>query len=144
MLAIDSNILVYAHRADNKFHDKALSLLLDLVEGDRFWAIPWPCIYEFYGVVTNPTIWGRGTSTIEETLVQLEYWMNSPSVRLLSETNSFETILLDILESRNVKGAVIQDARIAAICLAHGVEKLITADRDFHLFPELSIQNPFV
>jgi len=42
-----------------------------------------------------------------------------------------------------VRGAVVHDARIAAICVAHGVEALLSRDRDFSLFPELDVQNPF-
>ena len=43
-----------------------------------------------------------------------------------------------------VRGAVVHDARIAAICIAHGVDALLTRDRDFSLFPELRVENPFV
>ena len=42
-----------------------------------------------------------------------------------------------------VRGAVVDDARIAAICIANGVETLLTRDRDFTLFPELDIEDPF-
>jgi predicted nucleic acid-binding protein len=38
---------------------------------------------------------------------------------------------------------VVHDARVAALCVAHGVEKLLTRDRDFSLFPELPTQDPF-
>jgi uncharacterized protein len=42
-----------------------------------------------------------------------------------------------------VRGPVIHDARVAAICLAHAVSRLVTRDRDFSLFPELVLENPF-
>jgi predicted nucleic acid-binding protein len=38
---------------------------------------------------------------------------------------------------------MIHDARIAAICLAHGVEALLSRDRDFSLFPALTVRSPF-
>ena len=44
----------------------------------------------------------------------------------------------------HVVGGVVHDARIAAICVAHGVEALLTRDRDFMLFPELQTRNPFL
>lgn len=34
------------------------------------------------------------------------------------------------------------DARIAALCLFHGVRVLWSADRDFPRFPELAVVNP--
>jgi hypothetical protein len=36
---------------------------------------------------------------------------------------------------------VVHDARIAALCIGHGVEALITRDRDFSLFPELVVRS---
>lgn len=45
---------------------------------------------------------------------------------------------------RGESSVVVHDARIAALCLAHGIiEALLTRDRDFSLFPELRTQNPF-
>jgi hypothetical protein len=41
-----------------------------------------------------------------------------------------------------VTGPVVHDARIAALCLAHGVRELWTADRDFGRFPALVTSNP--
>jgi predicted nucleic acid-binding protein len=62
---------------------------------------------------------------------------------LLSETDDFPSVLVDLLRRPRVSGAVVHDARIVALCLAHGVEALLTRDRDFSLFPELSTENPF-
>jgi hypothetical protein len=42
-----------------------------------------------------------------------------------------------------VRGAMIHDARVAAICLVHGVDVLLSRDRDFSLFPSLTVRNPF-
>jgi predicted nucleic acid-binding protein len=43
-----------------------------------------------------------------------------------------------------VTGPLVQDARIAALCLQHGVRELWTADRDFSRFPALGVRNPLV
>jgi predicted nucleic acid-binding protein len=52
MIAIDTNILVYAHREDSPFHEKAYESILELAEGRSPWAIPWPCIHEFLAITT--------------------------------------------------------------------------------------------
>jgi uncharacterized protein len=93
MIAVDTNVLVYAHRREAAEHERAFELLRSHAEGSAAWAIPWPCVYEFFSVVTNPRM--------------------------------------------------IHDARIAALCVAHGVESLFTRDRDFALFPELPTRDPF-
>jgi predicted nucleic acid-binding protein len=124
-------------------HDGALALLRGLAEGSAGWAIPWPCVYEFFSVVTNVRIWKRSASTPEQAWLQLDEWFRSPSLTLLGETVDFPEVLGAFARRARVRGAVIHDARVAAICVAHGVEELLTRDRDFSLFPELKTQNPF-
>jgi predicted nucleic acid-binding protein len=43
-----------------------------------------------------------------------------------------------------VTGPLVHDARIAALCLSHGIRELWTADRDFSRFPRLKTANPLV
>lgn len=143
MIAVDTNILVYAHRRETHHHQAAAACLTQLAEGAAPWAIAWPSVYEFYSVVTNPRIWKYVASSQAQAWRQIEAWAGSPMVRLLGETVDFLQRLQPLVCRPKVRGAVVHDARIAAICLAHGVETLWTADRDFHLFPELPTHNPF-
>ena len=39
MIAVDTNILVYAHRTDSEWHDRAASRLRGLAEGRAAWAL---------------------------------------------------------------------------------------------------------
>jgi predicted nucleic acid-binding protein len=54
MIAVDTNILVYAHRADSEWHKVALDKVLSLARGTSRWAIPWPCVHEFLAICTHP------------------------------------------------------------------------------------------
>jgi uncharacterized protein len=38
----------------------------------------------------------------------------------------------------------VHDARVAALCLAHGISELWSADRDFGRFPGVRVRNPLV
>ena len=142
MIAVDTNLLVYAHRRESRHHEAASSLLRGLAEGDDAWAIPWPCCYEFLSVVTNPRIWREKATSPEQSWRQLSAWTASPSVRLIGETEGFPEILEGFVRRPRVIGGVVHDARIAAICVAHGTEALLTRDRDFSLFPELKTRDP--
>ena len=142
MDAVDTNILVYAHRRESRAHSAAAAVIRNFAEGDDLWAIPWPCCYEFLSVVTNPRIWRDGASTPEQAWRQLLAWTDSPSNRLIGETNGFLAILESFIRRPRVAGGVVHDARIAAICVANGVDALLTRDRDFSLFPELQTRNP--
>jgi uncharacterized protein len=143
MLAVDTNILVYAHRRECREHHRASTQMRTLAEGSVPWAIPWPCVYEVFSVVTNPKIWKEAASTPEQAWMQISAWCASPSVHLLGETEGFVDVLADYAKRPRVRGAMIHDARVAAICVAHGVDALLTRDRDFSLFPELRTKNPF-
>lgn len=143
MIAVDTNVLVYAHRRESRVHEQARRVLAGLAEGDRPWAIPWPCCYEFFSVVTNRRIWRGAQSTPDQAWSQLRAWIDSPSNRLIGETSDFTDIVERLLQRPRVRGPVVHDARVAAICLAHGTDELLTRDRDFALFPELKTRNPF-
>ncbi len=143
MIAVDTNVLVYAHRREASEHALARRTLAELAAGRDAWAIPWPCLYEFHSVVTNRRIWQGAASTPEQAWSQMEAWLASPALRLLSETPDFASMLAPLLRLPRMCGPVVHDARVAALCLAHGVDTLLTRDRDFSQFPQLTIRNPF-
>lgn len=143
MIAVDTNVLVYAHRREAAEHDRALDALVTLAGSADPWGLPWPCVYEFFSVVTNTRIWKDRASTPNEAWAQLQVWFDAPNVRLLSETEDFARVLEAFARRPRVRGPIVHDARIAAICVAHGVERLLSRDRDFSLFPELATQDPF-
>ena len=141
MIAVDTNLLVYAHRAESDWHDRAAARVRELAEGRSPWAIPWPCIHEFLAIATHPRIWDPPTP-IADGLAQVDAWLESPSLVLLAEGAEHGSALRGLLESGRVAGPPVHDARIAALCLAHGVRELWTADRDFSRFPALATANP--
>lgn len=143
VLAVDTNVLVYAHRREVREHPLALERLKGLAEGSTPWAIPWPCIYEFFSVVTNARIWKERASTSAQAWAQVTAWTSSPHLKLLAETEDFVRVLDGLVTKSRVRGPIVHDARVAALCLAHGVDTLLSRDRDFTLFPELKIEDPF-
>ena len=84
MIAIDTNILVYAHRTDSEWHERAVARLRVLAEGHAAWAVPCPCIHEFLAIVTHPRIYDPPTPTLAA-VDQVESWLESPSLHLLGE-----------------------------------------------------------
>jgi len=54
MIALDTNILVYAHRGESPFHEATDRAVTELAESGDVWGIPWPCIHEFLAIVTHP------------------------------------------------------------------------------------------
>lgn len=143
MIAVDTNILVYAHRPDSAFHKAAARVMLELAEGRTPWAIPWTCLHEFLGVVTHPRIFVP-PSPPAVALEQINIWMKSPGLILLAENDDHWDALKSNMATAKASGPMIHDARIAAICAAHGVRELWSADRDFSRFKDLTVRNPLV
>lgn len=143
MIAVDTNILVYAHREDAPFHARALKVITFLAEGDSPWGIPWPCVHEFLSVVTHPKIFNPPTSLVLA-INQVDSWLESPSLVLLAESDVHWARLTSLLKKGEVAGPRVHDARVAALCLSHGVKELWSADRDFGRFPTLKIKNPLL
>jgi hypothetical protein len=141
VIAVDTNLLVYAHRAEAEWHDRAAACMRELAEGRSPWAIPWPCLHEFLAIATHPRIWDPPTRT-EAALDQVDAWLESPTLALLAEAEEHWSELRGLLRAGRVAGPRVHDARIAALCLAHGVRELWTADRDFSRFPALATSNP--
>jgi len=125
------------------FHDRAQAVVRKLSEDTVAWAITWPSIHEFLAVVTNPRLFKTPTA-MEKAWAFLSALGESPSLRLLSETPEHYATLRSLLKESKIVGPKVHDARIAAICIEHGAEVLLSADRDFSRFPSLRVINPLI
>jgi toxin-antitoxin system PIN domain toxin len=143
MIAVDTNILVYAHRSDAPAHLSAQAALQRLARNPGGWAIPWPCAHEFLAVVSGRAF-GEWRTPLERALEALQAWLSHPGCRALSETARHAEILSAIAVRASAAGGAVHDARIAAICLEHGIEEFWTADRDFNRYPDLRTRNPLI
>lgn len=143
MIAVDTNLLVYSHREDSPFHRLARELIDALRHDRKNWAIPLQCVHEFIGIVTHPRIY-RNPTRLMDAFATVEIWGAGNNLQLLSETHAYLPQLREVTLSGGRGGPQIHEARVAAVCLHHGVQELWTADRDFSLFPQLKTRNPLV
>lgn len=141
MIALDTNLLVYAYDEDSDDHGRALAAVTQVAES-RSWALPWSVVHEYVKVLTDGRI-GDSVS-IEAALRSVEAYLASPGVNTLVEPAGYWRALRPLLAGANAKGSRVFDARIAATCIAHGVSELWTADRGFGRFPGLRVRNPLV
>ena len=143
MIAVDTNLLVYAHREDSEFHAAAKERLEELRRGRAVWAVPWPCVHEFIAIVTHERIYHPPT-LLETAFAAVDAWGAAGNLEFLAESPGYLDKLRELSRAARLKGPRIHDARVAALCLHHGVTELWTADRDFSPFPRLKTRNPLV
>ena len=141
MIAVDTNILVYSNRQDSPQFKKAQTLIDSLRHNPARWAIPWPCIHEFISVVTNPRIFQTPTP-LKAAFEAVHAWGAGGNLEFLSESAGYLAKLQELAVNGQIKGAKIHDARIAALCLHHGINELWSHDRDFASFPQLAVRSP--
>ncbi len=143
MIAVDTNVLVYAHRAESAFHSAAYACLQQLAEGGQPWSIPVSCLHEFLAVVTNPKIFSPASS-YEQALAQVDAWLASPTAQVLHSGMQHWSVLSNLARKAKLQGGQFHDVRIVAICLENGVSQLWSTDRDFGRFKGLKTMNPLL
>jgi hypothetical protein len=142
LIALDTNILVYARREETNHHGAAVGLLRQLAEGPAPWAIPWPCVYEFLRVVTHPRVFDPPTDP-DAAIEDLERLFESPTLHLLGEGPLHPAQMYEAVRGGRATGNLVHDAHIAALVREHGVREIWTTDRDFARFPGVRTRNPF-
>ena len=143
MIAVDTNVLVYAHRGESVFHTQAFECLKSLAEGSQPWGIPVCCLHEFLSVVTDPKVF-KPASRFDQALTQADAWLASPQAHVLHSGSQHWQVLSSLTRKARLQGGQFHDARIAAICIENGVSVLWSADRDFGRFKTLKTVNPLV
>lgn len=141
MIAVDTNILVYAYDKASPPHERALAAMARLVLQPA-WGLPWIVATEFYAVLTDARLWRE--PQVDGALAALDAWIGTPGVRLLAEPPEHWPALRAMLARARPRGRKVHDARIAAVCLGAGVSELWSSDRDFGWYPGLRVRNPLV
>ena len=139
MKALDTNVLIHAHRKEMAKHVEANLLLHNLAEGTKPWGLPVFCLGEFLRVVTHPRVFAPPT-TIRNALAALDELLQSPAVSLLLPGNRYWSCLHDVISQGQASGNVVFDAQIVAVCLEHGIDFLISEDRGLKRFENNNIQ----
>ncbi len=143
MNAVDTNILIYAHRDDAPHHAIAKKFLTDLANSHQTWSIPWHCVHEFLCIVTHPRIF-KPPTPLEKAIQQLQALFQCPHMELIGELEDYWIQLKDLIAKGRIVGPRIYDARIAATCIQNGVKTLWSADRDFSRIGGIEVKNPLL
>ena len=131
MTAVDTNVLVHAHRKESPKHEAARRRVVELAE--RSLRIPVFCLGEFLRVVTHPRI--ANSHSADEACEAIDRLLSSPNVEVLLPGRRFPELLAGAVREADAVGNVVFDAQIVALCREAGVRTLLTEDRDFDRFP---------
>jgi toxin-antitoxin system PIN domain toxin len=139
MIAVDTNVLVYAHREELRKHTSARDALVQLAEGRAAWAIPVFCLGEFLRVITHRRVFDPPHTTREATAA-LSRLLASPTLNVLSPGPEFPKLLLEAVREADASGNLVFDAQVVAVCREAGAAALLTEDRDFDRFRNFPVR----
>lgn len=137
MIAVDTNVLIYANRAELPLHEVARDRLAGLAEGPVPWGLPVVSAWGFVRIVTQPIF--DPPTPIGQAIEFVDNMLASPTVQLLGPGRRHWPLLRTILGDSQVRGGLVTDAVIVALCREHGVDTILSNDRDFLRFPDIKV-----
>jgi predicted nucleic acid-binding protein len=141
VIALDTNILVYAHRGTAPEHVAAQRAIERAANDPRGCGVSAPCIGEFWGTVTHPTLRG-GPSTPSQAARFIRSLIHEAQLRVWMPADGLAERLIRRAEELSILGRRIFDLQIGIIALENGAEELWTHDRNFVPIRGLQIVDP--
>lgn len=138
MIAVDTNVLVYAHRSESPLHDVARRRLDALAASPEPWGLPIVCVWGFLRLVTQQIF--DPPTPHKQALDSLDRLLGSPSVQVLSPGARHQVLLRQVVLEAAARGRLVTDAVIVALCREHGVDTVLSDDRDFLRFPWVRLE----
>lgn len=140
MIAIDANILIYAHVSSFSQHEAAREWLDHQLNGTGPVGLPWASVLAFMRLVTNPRVFER-PEPIADAWRQARAWLACDTAWIPQPTDRHADLLGRFLALPGVHGNLVPDAHLAALAMEHGLT-LCSTDGDFARFPGLRRLNP--
>ncbi len=140
MIAVDTNILIYSHRGETELHGPAASRITALAQGVERWALPIFCVTEFMRVVTHRRVFNP-PSTVAQATAFIQGIVAAPSCELVRPGPEFLDHFIAAALQGNAHGNLMFDAQIAALCGEHGIDTILTNDRDFARFQSVQARS---
>lgn len=141
MIAVDTNLLVYAHRAAVPEHAAARAAIERAARHPRGWGVPAPCLADLWMVATHPSASGR-PSTPEEVLAFLDALRDQGRMSLLEGRPGMAERLVGLAARLGVSGPRVFDLQIGLCALEAGATELWSHDRHFLAPPGLRLVDP--
>ena len=141
MIALDTNLLVYAHWSTAPRHRSGRGAVARASKSAQGWGLSLPVVGEFWSVVTRPTASGR-PSTGDEARRFIAA-LQAAGAEIWTPGAGFALRLTRLADDLSVVGPRIFDLQIALTAFEAGATELWTADRGFASVPGLPVVYPF-
>lgn len=139
MILVDSNLLVYAVKAEEPQHEPARAWLDGRLNGTARVGLPWTALLGFLRLAANPRVMTQPIR-LSQGMAVVTGWLGRPPAWVPQPTERHAQVLGSMLEGEAGHN-LVPDAHLAALAIEHGLI-LCTTDRGFARFPGLRWENP--
>jgi toxin-antitoxin system PIN domain toxin len=136
VIALDTNLLVYAHRSATPEHKPARAAIERAARSDA-WGFAAPVIAEFWAVVTHPASSGR-PSTPDEALRFLAA-LETAGAHVWTPGAGFAMRLAQLAADLDISGNRVFDLQIALCAFEGGAREIWSHDSRFVTVPGLRL-----
>ena len=142
MIAIDTNLLVYAHRSRTPEHARARKAI-ERASGDPSgWGMAAASVAEFWAVATHPASEGK-PSTPKQAAAFIAALVDA-GAQIWLPGSGFGARLLQAAADLNIVGPRVFDLQIALTVFEGGATELWTHDARFVKIPGLRLHDPLI
>jgi toxin-antitoxin system PIN domain toxin len=132
MLMPDVNVLVYAHRQDEAWHEPYADWLEQVVDGPEPFALSVLVAVGFLRIVTNPRIYADPTP-LGVAITVVEQLAGHPRCRVATPGDGHIQVVVRLCRAAHATGKLVADAQHAALAIAEGCT-WVSHDPDFARF----------
>lgn len=140
MIALDTNLLIYAHRAATPEHRAARGAIEAALNTPGGCGITLPSVAEFFSIVTHLTASGRPSTPMAA--ADFLASLRESGVEDLAPGPAFAARLAQVVADLGVKGPRIFDVQIGLCALDAGATELWTHGGGFAKIPGLAVRDP--
>lgn len=141
MIAIDTNLLIYAHRSGLPEHRAARRAIEAAANDRRGWGVALQSVSEFWSIVTHPSAQGGPTSPARAASF-LTALAETGDMRIWTPGPGFAERLMQLATDLRVSGVRIFDLQIGLTAFDGGAVEIWSHDRAFVRIPGLKVVDP--
>lgn len=142
MIALDTNLLVYAHRESVPEHGLAQAAVECAAADGQGWGIALPSVIEFWHVVTHPR--AAGDPSDHQVAADFIDALRHAGARIWTPGPSLWERLSRTATRQRISGPRIFDLHIAITARDHGATEIWTHDANFIKIRGLRVHDPLV
>jgi toxin-antitoxin system PIN domain toxin len=140
LILADVNVLLYAFRGDNKYHQECKSWLQDTLNQTAVFGVSPQVLASLIRITTHPKVFA-GPDSLAEVFNFCQALLGAPNAQIIMPGEQHWAIFHSLCRDGELKGNLIQDAWWAALAIESGCT-WITYDQDFARFKGLKWGSP--